>query len=174
MRKIVVDTNVLVSALLTKGYSSRIIDELILSKKVKLCLSPPIFKEYVDVLFRKKFARYPSFVASAELVLAKMEELAIIYEPTIKLDLLKDKDDNKFLELAITTDASLLVTGNKNDFRISSYQTVKIVTPKECWDTLSAPDTHSYFSEPAARYRMMPSKTKLRQQKRKNILRAHR
>ena len=154
MQKIMIDTNVVVSALLTKGYSSKIVYELILSEKAKLCLSPSVLKEYVNVLFREKFVKYPSFVASAEVVLAKMQELAVMYEPTVKINLLKDKDDNKFLELAVTADASYLVTGNKNDFQISAYQTVKIVTPKECWDKFNTTDfPPSYFAEPRAKYR---------------------
>ena len=71
---------------------------------------------------------------NAEIVLAKFEELAVMYETSVKVDVLKDKDDNKFLELAVTADASYLITGNKKDFSITEYDGVKIITPKEYWE----------------------------------------
>jgi len=136
MQKIVIDTNVLVSAVLAKGYSSKIIYELFLEKKILLCLSADVWIEYVDVLHREKFSKYPSFIGNAEIVLSKIEELSLNYDPEITIDVIQDKDDNKFLELAITADAQYLITGNKNDFGITEYKTVKIVTPKEYWQNL--------------------------------------
>jgi len=133
MQKVVIDTNVVVSALLVKGYSSRIIYDLVLEKKIILCLSAEVWEEYVDVLHRDKFAKYPSFVNNAEIVLSKAEELSLNYEPAVAIDVLKDKEDNKFLELAVTSKAEYLITGNKNDFEITEYGSVKIVSPKGYW-----------------------------------------
>ena len=58
MQKIVIDTNVLVSALIVKGFPSRIVNELILGEKVSLCLSKEVWKEYVEVLNRERFSKY--------------------------------------------------------------------------------------------------------------------
>ena len=102
MQKIVIDTNVIVSALIQqKGYPSLIVNDLALSKKVILCLSKAVWEEYVDVLNRDKFSKILSFKSNADIVLSKIEELASNFEPNLKIRAIKDVSDNKFLELAV-------------------------------------------------------------------------
>lgn len=48
--------------------------------------------------------------------------------------MIKDVDDNKFLELSETCKADFLITGNTNDFTMRDYKGTKIVTPKEFWE----------------------------------------
>ncbi len=151
MQKIVIDTNVLVSGLLTPGFSSKILYEHVLNKQVKLCLSTAVLEEYLNVLFREKFRKYKSFVTNAEIVLAKIAELAVMYEPHIKIDILPDKDDNKFLELAVEAGAHYLISGNKKDFLISEYEGVKIVSPRDYWDQYHS-GSPSIVSEPLPKY----------------------
>ncbi|KXK23774.1 MAG: hypothetical protein UZ12_BCD005002416 [Bacteroidetes bacterium OLB12] len=55
MQRIVIDTNVFVSALIQKSYPYLIIHELFLTDKIMLCISDPVFEEYYAVLGRKKF-----------------------------------------------------------------------------------------------------------------------
>ena len=55
-------------------------------------------------------------------------------KPTSKLDLISDKDDNMFLELADECMADFIITGNTNDFTFSAYKQTKIVNPKEYWE----------------------------------------
>ena len=135
MQKIVLDTNVIVSALIQqKGYSALIVNDLVLSKKVKLCLSKEVWEEYIDVLNRDKFSKISSFKSKAAIVLSKIEELASFFVPTLKIRVIMDVSDNKFLELAIIGKAEYVITGNKNDFTMSEYKGIKIVTPKEYWE----------------------------------------
>ena len=58
------------------------------------------------------------------------------YSPSSRIDVISDKDDNKLLELAETSKAEFLITGNHNDFTMSEYKTTKIVTPKEYWEEI--------------------------------------
>lgn len=135
MQKIVLDTNVIVSALIQqKGYSALIVNDLVLSKKVKLCLSKEVWEEYIDVLNRDKFSKISSFKSKAAIVLSKIEELASFFVPTLKIRVIMDVSDNKFLELAIIGKAEYVITGNKNDFTMSEYKGIKIVSPKEYWE----------------------------------------
>ena len=134
MQRIVIDTNVIVSALIQKGYPYLIVDKLVLSKKVKLCLSKAVWEEYVEVLNREKFSKILSFKSKAEIVLSKIEELASFFEPNLKIRAIKDVSDNKFLELAISGKVEFVITGNKNDFTMSEYKEIKIVSPKEYWE----------------------------------------
>lgn len=69
MQRIIIDTNILISALISKGIPSLIIDRLIIENKVKLCLSNDIFIEYLEVIGREKFSKYRNFKIKADLVI---------------------------------------------------------------------------------------------------------
>ncbi len=93
-----------------------------------------MFEEYYDVLNREKISKYPDFATKAQTLLADVQKKAVKYFPTIKLKIINDVDDNKLLELAETSNANFLITGNTNDFKMKEYKRTKIVTPKEYWE----------------------------------------
>jgi putative PIN family toxin of toxin-antitoxin system len=134
MQKIIIDTNVIVSSLIQKGYPYHIIFDLLIEDKIYLCISPPLMAEYYAVLERPKFAKFQGFTAKARVVLANIEMKAIRYNPKITIDLISDKDDNKILELADDCRADFIITGNTNDFTFPLYKQAKIVTPKDYWE----------------------------------------
>ena len=134
MQKIIIDTNVFVSALIQRNYPFYIVDSIFSTKEIQLCISDKLFEEYYDVLNRKKFSKFPEFIALAHALLTEIEKRAIIYYPTIKLEIIRDHDDNKLLELAETCEADFLSTGNTNDFTMDKYKTTKIVSPKDYWE----------------------------------------
>jgi putative PIN family toxin of toxin-antitoxin system len=125
MQKIVVDTNVLVSALIRRSYPYRIVYELFLEGKVHLCISKQLMQEYRDVLLRLKFAQFQDFFSKADLLLAAIEIRALKFHPNIKLNILSDKDDNMILELADESLADFVITGNTNDFTFPYYRQTK-------------------------------------------------
>lgn len=133
MQKIVIDTNVLVSALIQRSYPYYIMIEIFSNDKIQLCLSDELFEEYFNVLNRKKFSKYPDFIANAQILLIDIEKIAVKYTPSVRLEIIHDADDNKLLELAETSHADFLVTGNTNDFTMQEYKWTKILTPKEYW-----------------------------------------
>ena len=133
MQKLVIDTNVLVSALIQRSYPYLILQEILSNPELQICLSEPLLKEYVEVLNRKKFAKFPDFVAKAQFVLTEIERLALMYDPKMQLDVISDKDDNKLLELAAESRANFLITGNHTDFTIEIYESTQIVNPKIYW-----------------------------------------
>ncbi len=134
MQKLILDTNVIVSALISKSIPSKILYELILQRKVELCLSQEVFAEYVEVLNRDKFSKFVDFKAKAEVVLSKLNEISTLYRTDRKVDILTDTSDNKFLELAAVSAADYLTTGNTLDFTIKEFEYSKILTPREYWD----------------------------------------
>lgn len=71
MQKIILDTNVIVSALISSSIPTQILYDLVLTKKVDTCLSEDIFLEYIEVLNRDKFTRFTNFKTKAEIVLNK-------------------------------------------------------------------------------------------------------
>ncbi len=134
MQKIVIDTNVFVSALIQKGYPNQIISELFIEQKIQLCISDELMVEYYEVLARPKFAKFQDFFFHAETLLGMVENNAIKYFPKITLDLISDDDDNMVLELADESNADFIITGNTKDFTFPIYKQTKIVTPKEYWE----------------------------------------
>jgi len=134
MQKIVIDTNVIVSALIQRSYPNLIINELFIEQKFQLCVSDELMAEYYEVLLRPKFSRFQDFFIRAEALLVEIESKATKYVPTVKLQLISDADDNMILELADQCLADFVITGNTNDFTFSTYKQIKIVTPKEYWE----------------------------------------
>lgn len=133
MKKLILDTNVVVSSLIQKGYPFLIV-QYCLKGNVKICLSNPILKEYSEVLNRPKFLRFPDFRTNADFFLSRLSQLCEIYEPSVHLDIIKDEPDNRFLELAESTNADFIITGNSNDFNMKSFKSTKIVSPKIYWE----------------------------------------
>jgi putative PIN family toxin of toxin-antitoxin system len=134
MQKIVIDTNVIVSSLIQRNYPYIIIIDFFLEDKFQLCVSDELLTEYYEVLARPKFSKFQDFFIKAESLLADIEAKSIKFKPTLKLDLISDKDDNMILELADECNADFIITGNTTDFSFPSYKETKIVTPKEYWE----------------------------------------
>ena len=65
MQKIIIDTNVLVSALIQRNYPNFIIYNYVLENLVEVCISVELFEEYFEVLNRPKFIKYPDFISKA-------------------------------------------------------------------------------------------------------------
>lgn len=134
MKKIILDTNVLISGLIQKNYPHFILLACI-DNKVSLCLSQEILKEYKEVLARPKFARFPDFKSNADFFINRIASIALFYEPSIKINIINDEADNRFLELAEASKADYLITGNTNDFTMNHYKTKEIISPKKYWET---------------------------------------
>ncbi len=133
MQKIVIDTNVLVSALIQRGNAYLILIEVFVNTKIRLCLSDELFQEYCEVLGRDKFSKFPDFAVNSQMLLVDIKNIAEKFTPKIKVDLISDKDDNKLLELADCCKANFLITGNHTDFTMADYKGTKIVSPLEYW-----------------------------------------
>jgi putative PIN family toxin of toxin-antitoxin system len=124
---VVLDTNVLVSALLSPfGPPARVLD-LALSGEIRLAYDDRVMAEYREVLARPKLGFSPEDVAD---VLAFLEADG---EPVTALPLsceLPDADDLPFLEVAAHAEATL-VTGNTAHYPASFRGAVVVLTPAE-------------------------------------------
>jgi len=121
--KIVLDTNVLVSALINpKGMPAKILN-MILNGKLITLYDNRIMGEYRVVLSRKKF-NFPTEIIEPLLDFIKYEGEFITSDP-LKTNF-TDEDDKMFLEVAISGNAEYLITGNTKHFPAEKY----IVTPK--------------------------------------------
>lgn len=112
MLKVVIDTNILVSALLTpSGSPARVIDH-VLNGNVILCYDSRIIAEYQEVLLRPKFEFDKRAVKH---VIDFLIRSGISIVPAPILDTFEDEDDKVFYEVAKSARA-YLVTGNKKHF----------------------------------------------------------
>ena len=133
MVKIVIDTNVLVSASLRKGYSFRVIDAVATDvKSFQVCLSEQVLTEYYNLIFYERISnKYPLFIKNMSVNIQKLERAGTMFFPRRHFKLLKDVSDDKFLDLSFEAKAEYLVSGNKNDFSITEFEQTKIISPKK-------------------------------------------
>lgn len=129
----VFDTNVLVSALLTKNpdaATARVVYE-IASKKIIPLFSKEIFDEYDEVLHRDKF---PFSEKRIEGILEVIRQFGILIEPTPTGIELPDEKDVVFYEVVMEKreNGAYLITGNKKHFPERRY----IVSPSEMMDII--------------------------------------
>lgn len=133
-KKIVIDTNVLISSIIGKGYSKQILRIIFLNKYFLLCTSESCLAEFEKVLKYKRLKKYPDIQSEGAKILEEVKEFGIQYNPTDKFSLLKDISDNKFPELAYAAKAHYLITGNHNDFNITEFKGTKIISPKKFYE----------------------------------------
>jgi uncharacterized protein len=107
--RVVLDTNVLLSACWTPtGLEARIVS-LAISGRLTACVSPAVLSEYRDVLFRPKFAGLHNLATDR---LNSLERTALVVIPSATVQVSPDDDDNRLLECAAAAKADFLVTGN--------------------------------------------------------------
>jgi len=132
--RVVLDTNVVVSAHLNPDGLERLVLRLGLSARLRLCLSRDIFAEYEGVLRRERFGIDTLKVNES---LRLIRSAATFVNPKRKLSVSSDPGDNKFLECAEAAGADYLVTGNKRHFP-KTWGTTTVVNARELIATIAS------------------------------------
>jgi putative PIN family toxin of toxin-antitoxin system len=131
MIRIVLDTNILVSALLQpQGSPARTFLMTLGGPTAQLCVSGDIYAEYEEVIRRPKFDLSESVI---EHVLRAIRERGFWVKPTEKVRASSDSDDDIFLECAQAARAHYLVTGNLKHFP-TKWADTEIVTARQFLD----------------------------------------
>lgn len=129
--RLVLDTNIVVSAFLWDGMPSRLLARII-EDAVSLTVSNEMMLELDDVLSRKKLQ--PRFAASkwtAETVLATYAAMATSVLPGPRMPIAPDPDDDWVIATAVAAQADLIVTGDKPFLNVGAVGSVRIVTVAE-------------------------------------------
>jgi putative PIN family toxin of toxin-antitoxin system len=130
--RVVLDTNVLASALAFGGVPASVLD---LGKRgaVTICVSRFILEELAAVLASRKIRWTAERIESAIKELAAFMTLS---EPNETVDAIKTDDaDNRILECGLAAKAAVIVTGNMKDIRpLGSFRGMAILTPREFLD----------------------------------------
>jgi putative PIN family toxin of toxin-antitoxin system len=132
--RLVIDTNVLVSAALNPDGLERTTILIAITKPARLYVSPTILEEYAGVLARPHL-KIRKGLRLQLLQLTKNSSHIVI--PSHRLDVTSDPDDNVFLECADKAGADYLITGNQKHFP-QFWKKTEIITSRE-FISLAAP-----------------------------------
>lgn len=125
--RLVVDTNIFVSAAIKPDGLQRAVVNLALAKPARLYASPEIIAEYRGVLSRAELGIRKGLRRQ---LLDLIEARAHVVRPAQQLQVTKDPNDNMFLECADAARADYLITGNTRDFP-PFWKSTKIVSSRE-------------------------------------------
>ena len=125
--RLVIDTNVLISAAIKPAGLPRTVLLLAMTKPARLYVSLPILKEYSDVLARPELRIRKGLQHQ---LLRLVRNNSHVVEPTRRLEVTHDPDDDMFLECADAARADYLVTGNQKHFP-KYWKKTKMITPRE-------------------------------------------
>ncbi|MBM3728951.1 MAG: putative toxin-antitoxin system toxin component, PIN family [Acidobacteria bacterium] len=134
MIRVVLDTNIIVSALLQPLGPPAQVFLLALGDTVRMCVSGSIFAEYEEVIRRPRLRRTEETILSA---LETIRTRATWVKPSEPVRACFDPDDDVFLECAQASGASYLVTGNARDFPLRWIAT-EVVTPRQFLEIVAA------------------------------------
>jgi putative PIN family toxin of toxin-antitoxin system len=133
MIRVVLDTNIIVSALLQPLGPPAQVFLLAVSGSVQLCISGNVYAEYEDVIRRPRFHRDENVITAT---LQSLREKGFWVRPTEAVRACTDPDDDIFLECAQAARAAYIVTGNIRDFPASWHDT-RIVTARHFLEIMS-------------------------------------
>lgn len=126
--KVVIDTNILIDAMADDfSYTWKIVD-LVLSGEIEAVASEKILKENLLIINRQVVKesdreRLQKFFNTVTVIPVYRKIMAVVDDP----------EDNKFVECALEADADYIISSDKHLLNLESYDSVKILSPKDFW-----------------------------------------
>jgi putative PIN family toxin of toxin-antitoxin system len=127
--QIILDTNILISGLLLSSSTSQQVFDIV-TENHTLLISENTFTEFYQTIIRKKFDKYLS-LEKRLIFLAKLREKASLIDITETITICRDSKDNKFLELAVSGKADMIITGDQDLLVLHPFRDIEIVTVNE-------------------------------------------
>lgn len=132
----VLDTNILVSALITKKPSAPLqLYKAFTTQQFLLITSPSILAEVEDVINRKKVIKYhkrtPKQRKEIMELLVKLSYVTLESQTTEEVIIERDPKDDKFLHAALEAHADYIVSGDHHLLDIKAYEGIEILTPND-------------------------------------------
>jgi len=125
--RLVIDTNVVVSAALKPDGLQRTVLLLAITKPARLYVSEAVLAEYHDVLSRPELRIRKGLRRQ---IVQLIKSRSHVVNPSRRLHIAKDPDDNKFLECADIARADYLITGNQRHFP-AYWKKTRVITSRE-------------------------------------------
>ena len=126
--KVIIDTNLWISFLITKFHSQ--IDNLLINKKIRIVFSEELLTEFFDVIQRPKLNKYFSPNDIKEL-LDVFDFYGDLVKVKSRIEQCRDPKDNFLLSLAVDSKADYLLTGDNDLLEIGQIGKTKIQTITE-------------------------------------------
>ncbi len=128
--RLVLDTNIVISALLWRGMPYQILETVSRSRELRLFASPALLDELADVLTRPMAAKRLALIGkTAAEVLADYQAVVEVVEPrVVPRVVLRDADDDQVIAAALAAQADFIVSGDDDLLCIGSYKTIHIIT----------------------------------------------
>ena len=127
-RRVVLDSNVIVSALLFGGNPRRVLESA-LEGTIRCSISLAMLVEVRDVLQRSKFGLSPLQVLG---FMEELNALCEVIDPPVSLKVVaSDPDDNRVLECALAAGAECIVSGDADLLELKKWRGVDILTPAD-------------------------------------------
>jgi uncharacterized protein len=132
--RVVLDTNVVVSALLkSQGLEDQVL-RLALAGRLLLCTSPAVLEEYARLLPSPKFKLRPEEIATT---LRQIEKASSLCHPTDTLKISDHESDNRFYECSEAAQANFLITGNLKHFK-KDHKGTRVVNARQLLDLMAS------------------------------------
>ena len=126
--RVIIDTNLWISFLLTKDYSK--LDKILSNKRITLIFSHDLIDEFTEVIQRPKFKKYFS-IPDIQSLLLTMRERGELINVISETWVCRDAKDNFLLSLAKDGNATHLLTGDKDLLVLKTFGTTEIITITE-------------------------------------------
>jgi uncharacterized protein len=128
----VIDTNILVRALLNPGGSVGPVVDLLREGRYTFLYSEATLNELIDVLGRPRMVqRYGITAEELEALCALLVLRGELVEPRQVITACRDPKDNKFLELAVAAGADVIVTGDEDLEVLHPFEGIPMLKPSE-------------------------------------------
>jgi putative PIN family toxin of toxin-antitoxin system len=124
-KKIILDTNLWISFLITKQFTQ--IDQLIESKKIILIFSDELITEFIDVVNRPKFEKYFS-KKDIKKILYYFDDFGELIKVKSDIKLCRDPKDDFLLNLSVDSKADYLITGDNDLLVLDKIERTQIMT----------------------------------------------
>jgi len=128
---VVLDTNVIISALLSAGGTPAQIIDLWEAGTIDVATSAPLLDELKRALDYKQVKKYLKLAPDEiNTLLGRWSTLSIYVEPEVELDVVEDDpDDNRVLECAIVAEANYIISGDKHLLDLGEYLGIEVLPP---------------------------------------------
>jgi len=133
MLTVVLDTNIIVSASISRSDSPYQVVQAWRRREIMVVLSRAIVEEVTEVLGRP-YSREKHHITEADIATLRqsLERQAMMVVPKVHLDVIEDDpDDDRVLECAVEGGADYLVTGDHHLLALGRYRGIPIVNAKE-------------------------------------------
>lgn len=130
--RVFLDTNILVSALATRGLCADLFERLLTEHEV--VIGEPVVLQVLDIL-QRKFKAHEELLVKVEAELRMLEVIAA--QTTAPVLSINDREDPWIIACALQTKVDFFVTGDAELLGLNKVESMPIISPRACWTLLA-------------------------------------